>query len=156
MKWSTLPAPSWHLVKSVTRKDPTGAETTNMRHHLQGFRQALEESSGHLLWKSLFSSQRWWSITRQGRTCALPDTRSSLRIVMSRQGPRKGPRRRAPTGHPHAGLTTCLRCDQEFWSWDRRQNRLCATCHEAIDADSSDEDDYPFHAPWRRLHPEDS
>jgi hypothetical protein len=75
---------------------------------------------------------------------------------MSRQGPRKGPHRRAPTGNLHAGLTTCLRCDQEFWSWHRRQNRLCATCHKAIDADSSDEDDYPFHAPWRQPRPEDA
>jgi hypothetical protein len=69
---------------------------------------------------------------------------------MSRKGPRKGPQRRAPKGNPHAGLTTCLRCDQEFWSWDRRQNRLCASCHEAIAAEPSDEDEHPLHTPWRR------
>jgi hypothetical protein len=31
-----------------------------------------------------------------------------------------------------AGPTTCLRCDQTFWSWDRRQNRLCPSCLQAI------------------------
>jgi hypothetical protein len=69
---------------------------------------------------------------------------------MSRKGPRKGPQRRAPKGNPHAGLTSCLRCDDEFWSWDRRQNRLCLICRETIDREPSDEDEYPWYAPWQR------
>jgi len=31
-----------------------------------------------------------------------------------------------------AGPTTCLRCDREFQSWDRRHNRLCPSCLQAI------------------------
>jgi hypothetical protein len=50
----------------------------------------------------------------------------------------------------YAGPTTCLRCDRVFESWDRRQNRLCASCHEAIAVEPSDEDEYPWYAPWRR------
>jgi hypothetical protein len=69
---------------------------------------------------------------------------------MSRKGPRKGPQRRAPKGSPYAGPATCLRCDQEFWSWDCRQNRLCLSCRETIAAEPSDEDEQPLHAPWRR------
>ena len=40
---------------------------------------------------------------------------------------------------PYAGLTTCLRCDRIFKSWDRRQNRLCQRCREAMDRDPSEE-----------------
>ena len=71
---------------------------------------------------------------------------------MSRKKRRTGPQRRAPKGSPYAGLVTCLRCDREFWSWDRRQNRLCASCHAVRAAEPSDEDegDYPLHTPWRR------
>ena len=47
--------------------------------------------------------------------------------------------RRKPLGTVYAGLTTCLRCDQVFESWDRRQNRLCDTCLLAIAEDPSDE-----------------
>ena len=32
----------------------------------------------------------------------------------------------------YAGPATCLRCDQKFRSWDRRQNRLCPPCLQAI------------------------
>jgi hypothetical protein len=31
-----------------------------------------------------------------------------------------------------AGPITCLRCGQPFWSWDRRHNRLCLSCLQAI------------------------
>jgi hypothetical protein len=43
---------------------------------------------------------------------------------------------------PYAGLTTCLRCDAAFVSWDRRQNRLCKTCTEAIQQEPSEEPSY--------------
>jgi protein-arginine kinase activator protein McsA len=42
----------------------------------------------------------------------------------------------------YAGLTTCLRCDEHFESWDRRQNRLCASCLEYLNQQPSDEDQY--------------
>jgi hypothetical protein len=42
----------------------------------------------------------------------------------------------------YAGPTTCLRCDAGFESWDRRQNRLCPRCREAIAAQPSDEPQY--------------
>jgi hypothetical protein len=32
----------------------------------------------------------------------------------------------------YAGPTTCLRCDQTFWSWDRRHNCLCPSWLQAI------------------------
>jgi hypothetical protein len=69
---------------------------------------------------------------------------------MSRKGPLKGPHRRAPKDSPYAGPVTCLRCDQEFWSWDRRQNRLCLICRETIDREPSEEPHLPFHPPARR------
>jgi hypothetical protein len=69
---------------------------------------------------------------------------------MSRKGPRKGPQRRAPKGSPYAGPAMCLRCDQEFWSWDRRQNRLCLICRETIDREPSEEPRPPFHPPGQR------
>jgi hypothetical protein len=58
---------------------------------------------------------------------------------MSGTGSRRGPHQRAPKGNPHAGPTTCLRCDRTFQSWDRRQNRLCLTCRETIDREPSEE-----------------
>jgi hypothetical protein len=53
----------------------------------------------------------------------------------------------------YAGLTTCLRCEQHFYSWDRRQNRLCLTCGEYLDRAPSDEDSY---ASPKRRPPQDS
>jgi hypothetical protein len=71
---------------------------------------------------------------------------------MSRKGPRKGPQRRiTPKGSPYAGAVTCLRCDQEFWSWDRRQNRLCPECRQTINEEPSDELELPFRPPKRRF-----
>ena len=32
----------------------------------------------------------------------------------------------------YAGPTMCLRYDRAFQSWDRRQNRLCPPCLQAI------------------------
>jgi PHP family Zn ribbon phosphoesterase len=43
---------------------------------------------------------------------------------------------------PYAGQTTCLRCEKTFQSWDRRQNRLCPNCREAIAAEPSEEPSY--------------
>jgi predicted amidophosphoribosyltransferase len=51
---------------------------------------------------------------------------------------------------PYASPTTCLRCEKTFKSWDRRQNRLCPTCREAIDREPSEEPHLPFRAPTRR------
>jgi hypothetical protein len=53
----------------------------------------------------------------------------------------------------HAGVTTCLRCDRRFQSWDRRQNRLCPTCREFLDKSPSDENSYV--PPKRRYRPLD-
>jgi uncharacterized protein with PIN domain len=70
---------------------------------------------------------------------------------MSRKGPLKGPHRRAPKDGPYAAFTTCLRCDQEFWSWDRRQNRLCPRCKNELDQEPSEEPRYPLPPSLRRL-----
>jgi hypothetical protein len=59
---------------------------------------------------------------------------------MSRQPPRG--RRQKPSPTSYAGLTTCLRCDQVFESWDRRQNRLCDACRQAIAEQPSEEPSY--------------
>jgi hypothetical protein len=59
-----------------------------------------------------------------------------------------------PSKRPsYAGLTTCLRCDRRFYSWDRRQNRLCLTCREYLDREPSDEESYA--PPKRRQPPRD-
>ena len=50
----------------------------------------------------------------------------------------------------YAGPTTCLRCEKTFESWDRRQNRLCLICREAIDREPSEEPHPPFRPPMRR------
>jgi len=50
----------------------------------------------------------------------------------------------------YAGLTTCLRCDDVFVSWDRRQNRLCQACRDAIEAEPSDEPSHSIVMPKRR------
>jgi hypothetical protein len=50
----------------------------------------------------------------------------------------------------YAGRTTCLRCDQLFHSWDRRQNRLCPRCRQALTTQPSDEDS---HRVSTRRHP---
>ena len=75
---------------------------------------------------------------------------------MRRKGTPKGPQRRSAKDSPYAGPTQCLRCDQEFWSWDRRQNRLCLSCRETIERESSEEPLSPFHPPTRQWrNPED-
>jgi hypothetical protein len=68
---------------------------------------------------------------------ALHPNRSPLRIAMG-QRPGHG-RQKLPKRISYAGLITCLRCDEIFESWDRRQNRLCPSCREAIAAQPSDE-----------------
>jgi hypothetical protein len=58
----------------------------------------------------------------------------------------------SPSKHnPYAGLTTCLRCDREFQSWDRRHNRLCPHCLEALEQEPSDEPPQPMPVPMRRF-----
>jgi hypothetical protein len=69
-----------------------------------------------------------------------------LKTAMSRKGPLKGPHRRAPKHGPYAGATTCLRCDREFHSWDRRQNRLCPRCQQELEREPSEEPTRPL--PW--------
>jgi hypothetical protein len=72
----------------------------------------------------------------------LDGSRSPLRTGMSQ---RRGTRReKPPNPTPYAGLTTCLRCDTVFKSWDRRQNRLCERCRQAIAAESSEEPSHPM------------
>jgi hypothetical protein len=63
---------------------------------------------------------------------------------MNRNGAPKGPHRKTPTPTPtaYAGPTTCLRCEKIFESWDRRQNRLCTRCREAIAEGASEEPSY--------------
>jgi hypothetical protein len=48
----------------------------------------------------------------------------------------------------YAGPTTCLRCDQRFRSWDRRQNRLCPRCRQVLSTQPSAE--ISHRAPTRR------
>ena len=54
---------------------------------------------------------------------------------------------------PYAGLIPCLRCDRYFYSWDRRQNRLCDPCRYDIDQAPSEEEAYPVVK--SRRHPSD-
>jgi hypothetical protein len=42
--------------------------------------------------------------------------------------------------HSYAAVITCLRCDQRFFSWDQRQNRLCVPCRECLETEPSPED----------------
>jgi predicted amidophosphoribosyltransferase len=67
---------------------------------------------------------------------------------MSRRPPHRKPT--PPKRSPYAGPTTCLRCDAAFESWDRRQNRLCARCQQAIKEDSSGEPSYTLPKSRRR------
>jgi hypothetical protein len=59
---------------------------------------------------------------------------------MSRQPPRR--RQTAPKPTSYAGSTTWLRCDEVFDSWDRRQNRLCPRCQQAIETHPPGEPPY--------------
>jgi len=47
-----------------------------------------------------------------------------------------------PKDNPFAGLTKCLRCDRRFHSWDRRHNRICPSCKEFLQEQSSPEPIY--------------
>jgi hypothetical protein len=66
--------------------------------------------------------------------------------------PHKGPRQKPPKPTSYAGPTTCLRCDALFNSWDRRQNRLCPQCQNAIKAHPSGEPVYFIATSKHRLH----
>ncbi len=59
---------------------------------------------------------------------------------MSRRTPRRYEKPQKPG--PYAGPVTCLRCEKTFQSWDRRQNRLCPNCREAIAEEASEEPSY--------------
>ena len=63
---------------------------------------------------------------------------------MSHKGPRKAYHHKSSNSTPtaYAGPTTCLRCEKTFESWDRRQNRLCTPCLEAIAEMASEEPSY--------------
>jgi hypothetical protein len=65
---------------------------------------------------------------------------------MSRRPPRRW--EKPPTPTAYAGLTTCLRCDVVFMSWDRRQNRLCEGCRDTMAQEPSEE--LPYRIPKRR------
>jgi hypothetical protein len=66
---------------------------------------------------------------------------------MSHKGLPKGPYRRVPKDSAYAGSVTCLRCDEAFWSWDRRQNRLCPPCRQTIDQEPSAEEPHRLFQP---------
>lgn len=53
----------------------------------------------------------------------------------------------------YGGVIPCLRCDRPFYSWDRRQNRLCQDCREFLDRMPSEEDSHP--PPKRHYRPRD-
>jgi predicted amidophosphoribosyltransferase len=63
---------------------------------------------------------------------------------------RRGPSRRRSIPTSYAGPTTCLRCDQEFSSWDRRQNRLCPRCWNELDQEPSEEPSHELPTPIHR------
>ena len=67
----------------------------------------------------------------------------------------KGRRQKPPKATSYAGPTTCLRCDAEFRSWDRRQNRLCPSCQQALKAQPSDETLYFIATPKHRIRSAD-
>ncbi len=52
------------------------------------------------------------------------------------------PKKPSSSRRTYAGPTTCLRCDRIFHSWDRRQNRLCASCREYLNQQPSSDDEY--------------
>jgi hypothetical protein len=70
---------------------------------------------------------------------------------------RPGHGRRKPNkSTAYAGPTTCLRCDIVFESWDRRQNRLCPSCRQAIAEQPSEEPSYPISKSNRRPRQDDN
>jgi hypothetical protein len=60
-------------------------------------------------------------------------------------------RHKPTTPSARAGLTSCLRCERPFESWDRRQNRLCPSCRQYLQEEPSDEHNYAL--PKRRYLP---
>ena len=73
----------------------------------------------------------------------------SSRSVSTRMSQRPGHGRQKPTPTAYAGLTTCLRCDKVFESWDRRQNRLCGACRQAMAERPPGEPPYTIAEPRR-------
>ena len=69
---------------------------------------------------------------------------------MDQKGIPKGPYRRSYKPTTYAGQTTCLRCEKPFHSWDRRQNRLCPRCWNALEQEPSEETPWPFYPPGSR------
>jgi hypothetical protein len=87
---------------------------------------------------------RAWDLT--------PPVTSTVTCVSrrTRMSQRPGHGRHKPTPTTYAGLTACLRCDDVFESWDRRQNRLCNACRQAIEEQPSEEPFQTIHEPRRR------
>ena len=120
-----------------------GTPSATRRHHVMGPRaagqiQAVERSAGP------GAAGAWLGAVGLGTVGLSP-----LRTAM---GQRPARRRQKPTLTSYAGLITCLRCDNVFESWDRRQNRLCDACRQVLEQQPSDE---PAHsiAKSRRLPP---
>jgi hypothetical protein len=71
-------------------------------------------------------------------------------------GQRPGRRKqKPPRPTAYASLIPCLRCDQPFESWDRRQNRLCEACRQAITEQPSEEPSHTIHQPRHLPHGRD-
>jgi hypothetical protein len=92
-------------------------------------------------------------LSRAGYTCVRAPARPlrhdpRLRTAMRRHPPRR--RQTPPKPTSYAGPTTCLRRDDVFDSWDRRQNRLCPRCREAIEAEPSEEPSHDLPLSIRR------
>ena len=69
-----------------------------------------------------------------------------------RHAPTNPPRATTETYIRHIGLcgTDDLPCDSTFESWDRRQNRLCPHCRQAVDTQPSEEVSHAVEIPRRR------
>ena len=71
-----------------------------------------------------------------------------LPLVSTRMSQHPKFKRPKCTPTAYTGPTSCLRCDKQFQSWDRRQNRLCGVCLQTIAEQPSDDPTYSI-APWR-------
>jgi hypothetical protein len=67
----------------------------------------------------------------------------------------QGRRQKSPKPTSYAGPVSCLRCDAEFRSWDRRQNRLCPSCQEALKVRPAAEPVHFIATSKHRLHRSD-
>jgi hypothetical protein len=85
----------------------------------------------------------------QSNTSTIPCV--SLRTRMGQRAAHRKQTPPIPTAY--VDLIPCLRCNTPFESWDRRQNRLCDACRQAIEEQPSEEPPYlipePRHLPPR-------